>query len=267
MKWLSLITAVSILVILFILAYALVALGISGPPAPIGLRMLGEKYLYYMINQYHPFLSAGCPEGVSAILWDYRGLDTLYETMVLFAAIIGAVLVYRVYLYESSRRGERIFGLSLIVRVVSRIVIWLTLITALALGLTGQLTPGGGFVGGAAFAVIPVLLILVYTAGYAEKLGFTKEKALLLRTLALISLLVLIITPYLFGGYIFQNQPKPGAANVFFPPRFIDQTPLGGSIFFLNLIEVFAVAGAFTLSFILLAIVAGVRERGDENES
>lgn len=262
MKWLSFMTAVSILILLFVIAYALVVMGVSGPPAPTTLRVLGEKYLYYMINPYYPYLRAESPEAVSAILWDYRGLDTLYETMVLFAAIIGAVLIYRDYLYEPTKRSTRVFGLSLIVRTVSKIVIWLTLITALALGLTGQLTPGGGFVGGAAFAVIPVLLVLVYTIGYAEKLGFTKEKALLLRTSALLLLLTVIIAPYLVGGYVFQNQPKPGATDVYYPPRFLDQTPLGGSLFFLNLIELFAVAGAFTLSFVLLGIIAGVKEEG-----
>ncbi len=259
MRVTGLIAAISILIVLFALAYGLVVLGISGPPAPVKLRLLGEKYLYYMINPATKYFTAESPEGVSAILWDYRGLDTLYETMVLFGAIIGAILVYREYLYSEPRKTGKIYGLSHIVRTVSKIIIWLTIIIAVAFGFTGQITPGGGFIGGAAFAVAPVLLVLVYTLGYARRLGLTHRRALLLRASFLLLLLLVIVTPLIAGGYIFQNQAKPGSAFSF-PGRFIDSTPLGGSIFFLNLFELFAVAGAFTVAFILLGVIASLKE-------
>ncbi len=263
MRWISVVVAISILVILFGIAYGLVVLGISGPPAPADLRMLGSRYLYYMINQYERNYTAESPEAVSAILWDYRGLDTLYETMVLFSAIIGGILVYREFLANGEEKPKREYGLSLIVRTVSKIIVWLTLITALTLGFTGQLTPGGGFVGGAAFAVIPILLVLVYSIEYIRRIGFTHKRALTLRTTALLALLIVIIAPFMLGGYIFQNQAKPGAYGISYPGRFIDSTPLGGSLFFLNIAELFAVAGAFTLSFLLLALVSSSDQLGD----
>ncbi len=259
MRVTGLVAAVSILTVLFALAYGLVVLGISGPPAPAKLRLLGEKYLYYMINPATKYFTAESPEGVSAILWDYRGLDTLYETMVLFGAIIGAILVYREYLHSEPGKTGKIYGLSLIVRTVSKIIIWLTIIIAVAFGFTGQITPGGGFVGGAAFAVVPVLLALVYTLGYARRLGLTHRRALLLRATFLLLLVLVIITPLIAGGYVFQNQAKPGS-SFSFPGRFIDSTPLGGSIFLLNLFELFAVAGAFTVAFILLGVIASLKE-------
>ena len=257
MTWAKIITAISILVILFALAYGLFYLGIAGPPAPTSLRSLGAKYLEYMLGN-NKYYTASSPEGVTAILWDYRGLDTLYETMVLFAAVIASVLVYREYLEKREAR-TRPRGLSLIVRSVSKIILWLTIIVSVGLGLTGQLTPGGGFVGGAAFAVVPVLVLLAYSVAYNVRLGITKNRALLQRTIALLCLSAIILVPLLFGGYVFQNQLKPGT-SFSYPGRFLDGTPLGGSLFFLNAAELFAVAGAFTLAFILLGLIAGARE-------
>ncbi len=259
MKWTTIISATAILIILFGIAYGLIVLGITGPPAPVSLRELGEKYLYYMLNPSTRYLSAESPEGVTAILWDYRGLDTLYETMVLFGAIIGGVLVYIEY-FESSSKRSRVNGYSSpIVRSVSRIVLWLTIIIAIAFGFTGQLTPGGGFVGGAAFAVVPVLLVLVYTLGYARRLGLTHNKALILRATFLFFIIIVVVTPLVFSGYIFQNQAKPDS-SFSYPGRFIDSTPLGGSLFLLNFCELFAVAGAFTIAFLLLGSIINVKE-------
>ncbi len=246
--------AVSLVIILFGIAYGLVALNIGGPPAEKTLRPLGSRYLYYMLNSNETYYTASSPEGVGAILWDYRGLDTLYETMVLFTAIIGAIMIYREYLLEKESRGKNgaVNGLSLIVRAVSKIIIWLTLVIAIALGLTGQLTPGGGFVGGAAFAVMPILVILVFYPWFLRRIGFSSARALMMRTLSLLAIILIIMIPLIPGGYIFQNQVKPGSWFSY-PGRFIDSTPLGGIIFWLNTAELFAVAGAFTLAFIILA--------------
>lgn len=260
--------AIAILVLLLALAYALVFMGISGPPTPTHLRKLGETYLRSMLDGNETKLLAGSPEAVSAILWDYRGLDTLYETIVMMAAIIGAAMVYSEFMHGSYKKiGGRIYehGLSIIVRAVSKIIVWLTLIASLTIGFTGQLTPGGGFIGGAAFAVVPVLVILVFYPGLLERIGLTRRNALLMRTIALISIIAVIILPLLYGGYIFQNMPKPGAETSIYPERFIDETPLGGTILILNIIEMFAVAGAFILSFLIIGYLAhGERLRGED---
>ncbi len=260
----KIVAAISILVMLFAIAYGLVALGLSGPPAPVSLRELGSHYLTYMYSSTEKYFTASSPEAVSAILWDYRGLDTLYETLVLFTAIIGAVLVYKDYIsHAPTPQGINGHPLSLIVVLVSRIVIWITPIIAVTLAFTGQLTPGGGFVGGSAYAVVPVLLILVFSIGYLGKLGFTIKRALTQRALALIAIFTIALAPLLLGAYIFQNQLKP-CTSFSYPGKFIDSTPLGGSILLFNLFELFAVSGAFTLSFILLARIAYLGEEVDE---
>lgn len=260
MRWILIVMSISILIILFGIAYGLVALGISGPPASTRLRSLGAKYLLYMLNPDTRYLRAMSPEGVTSILWDYRGLDTLYETMVLFTAIIGGIMIFSEYTHMNKRKKD-MHGLSIIVRNVSKIIVWITLIVSVSLALTGQLTPGGGFVGGAAFAVVPVLIVVVYSISKAHQLGFTQKSALLIRTSFLALIITIILIPFFMGSYIFQNQIKPGT-HFSYPGRFIDSTPLGGSLFFLNLFELFAVAGAFTLAFVLLGILMSYREGG-----
>ncbi len=252
----KIVAVVSILLILFVIAYSLVVFNISGPPASTELRRLGSSYLYYMYNSNYSEYYTGSPEGVSAILWDYRGIDTLYETIVLFTAVIGAVMIYREYMENHGERrgGYEFYTLSVIVRAVSKIILWLTILLSIAIGLTGQLTPGGGFIGGAAFAVVPILVVLVYNPSLLEKLGFTRSKALLMRTTGLLLLFIVILLPYLAGGYVFQNQYKPNS-TISYPDKFIDETPLGGSIFWLNSFELLAVAGAFTLSFLILSYI------------
>ncbi len=260
------VAAISILVILFVLAYGLLIFGIAGPPAQTGIRKLGGSYIKYMLNDNKTYYNAGSPQGVGAILWDYRGLDTLYETMVLFTAIIGALMVYREYMgKKTTSRVLLAPSLSIIVQAVSRIILWLTIVLSLAIGFTGQLTPGGGFIGGTIFAVIPILVLLVYNRELLEKIGFTVNKALLLRTLSLLVLVLLVITPFFLGGYVFQNLEKPGS-TFSYPERFTDNTPLGGIIFFLNDAELFAVAGAFSVAFVILGyiIMQDIREVVEE---
>ncbi len=256
--------AASVLVFLLVLAYALVYLGISGPPAKTKINVLGENYLRLGYNPWTRNLTAMSPEILGGILWDYRGLDTFYETMVLLAAVLGGLMLYRELGVGEKRGGATGPSLSIVIDGVSRIVLWLTAITAFAMGLTGQLTPGGGFIGGAAFAVIPVLAILAYHPGFIEGLGLTRRRAVAIRASALALLAAVAVLPLLLGGYVFQNQWKPGT-RFSYPSYFPDGTPMAGSVFLLNTVELFAVLAAFTLSFIVLAYITVAEPLGDKS--
>ena len=53
------------------------------------VRPLGK---FYLENSCFGDYSAKSPEVVTSILWDYRGVDTLFETSVFFLAIMGIFL-------------------------------------------------------------------------------------------------------------------------------------------------------------------------------
>ena len=70
------------LTFIFVVAYCLPPFGLHPYP-------LGQYYIKNTLNQ------VGAWNVVCAILWDYRGYDTLGETAVLFAAIVGIVMLFR----------------------------------------------------------------------------------------------------------------------------------------------------------------------------
>jgi multicomponent Na+:H+ antiporter subunit B len=94
------------------------------------------------------------PDAVTAINFDYRGLDTLGEELILFAAVMGVVLLLR----RSEHAGGDDEGdtpddsaerhappTSDAVRVLGLALFGLTLLYGLYIIAHGQMTPGGGF--------------------------------------------------------------------------------------------------------------------------
>lgn len=105
---------------------------------------------------------------VSAVTFDYRGFDTLGEEFILFAAVMGVTLLLRSQRDEHdedavrSRADDRRSGgdTSDAVRVATLALIGPAILLGLYVVAHGQLTPGGGFQGGAVLAAAPVLLFL-----------------------------------------------------------------------------------------------------------
>jgi multicomponent Na+:H+ antiporter subunit B len=111
---------------------------------------------------------------VTALNFDIRGFDTLGEEFILFAAVIGVVLLLR----DEEGRTEDVeddIGTDL-VRVVGTLAIGATLLVGLWLVAFGFVTPGGGFQGGVAISSGALLLFLV--AGYREWAAFGNETVL-----------------------------------------------------------------------------------------
>lgn len=104
---------------------------------------------------------------VSAVYFDYRGLDTLGEEYILFASVIGVALLLRERRGESERdhpegeparvRQHR----SPAIRWSGRWMIGLVNLFGLYVVVHAQLTPGGGFQGG---VILGTGALLVYLA-------------------------------------------------------------------------------------------------------
>jgi multicomponent Na+:H+ antiporter subunit B len=115
---------------------------------------------------------------VSAITFDYRGLDTMGEEFILFAASIGVVVLLREQRDEHSEsedqsgQGTGADGTtsaasdrphtSPALIVVGRLLVGPTLVLGVYVASHGQLTPGGGFQGG---VILAAAVIIVFVAG------------------------------------------------------------------------------------------------------
>lgn len=104
---------------------------------------------------------------VAAVTFDYRGFDTVQEEFILFAAVAAVTLLLRAERDEHwTAPGNEAFGSwasepSEAVRLLGIFLVPITLVVGLYIVTHGQLTPGGGFQGGAILASAPLLIYLV----------------------------------------------------------------------------------------------------------
>ena len=103
---------------------------------------------------------------VTSVVVTYRGLDTLGEVTILFAAAAVVGLLIHLNKNESGQRREG----SELLKTSSGFLFPLILIFGIYVFINGHLTPGGGFQGGAIIASGTVLLVL---AGPNRKIGHT----------------------------------------------------------------------------------------------
>jgi multicomponent Na+:H+ antiporter subunit B len=102
---------------------------------------------------------------VSAINFDYRGLDTLGEEFILFAAVVGVASLFRLLRGErdakpdDDARGRRVGESSVAVTVLGLGLVGPTVLVGLYVVIHGHQTPGGGFQGG---VILATALLLVY---------------------------------------------------------------------------------------------------------
>jgi multicomponent Na+:H+ antiporter subunit B len=96
---------------------------------------------------------------VTALVFDYRGFDTMGEEFILFAAVTGVVLLLRQHERERGR-GRSDSTRSDVIRVIGVLAVGVGVLTGLWLVAFGFVTPGGGFQGGVAVASGVVLLYL-----------------------------------------------------------------------------------------------------------
>ncbi|AEK72380.1 Multisubunit Na+/H+ antiporter, MnhB subunit [Thermococcus sp. 4557] len=203
-----------------------------------GVGALGE---FYLGNSYLGERSAGSPEVVTSILWDYRGVDTYFETAVLFLAIISAVSVFRGF-DGPKFRGE---GFTEVVKTGVKLVAFITFVASASVAFHGHLTPGGGFQGGSMLAAGSLLIIVGFSKKALERNGITKVRALAIRTAGLVTIACVAAYPLLRGLHFMQNLPV-------YPIK-VGGLLVSGSLLLYNLAEFLAVGAGFTIIFLLLA--------------
>jgi multicomponent Na+:H+ antiporter subunit B len=107
-------------------------------------------------------------DAVTAIVFDYRGFDTLGEEFILFAAAVGTAILLRAQRDEqavaqaSDRSNERADAVARPVRALGATLVAPTVVLGAYVVGHGQLTPGGGFQGG---VILGAATVLVYASG------------------------------------------------------------------------------------------------------
>jgi multicomponent Na+:H+ antiporter subunit B len=131
---------------------SLAAVGLVLLVAGAGLPRFGDPHSPASLHVASVYLrgsyaDAHTPNVVTTMIADYRGFDTLGETMVVLSAGLACMLLLR-------RRGGRLPAIAkpkgnLIVDVITRAMVPVIQIFALYVGFHGHYSPGGGFQGGA----------------------------------------------------------------------------------------------------------------------
>ncbi len=104
---------------------------------------------------------------VSAVVFDYRAVDTMGEEFILYAAVVGVALLLRpsreeVERIPGKRREERTRRTaSETVRALGVAVIGLSVVHGIYVVVHGHLSPGGGFQGGTVLAAAAVTVALI----------------------------------------------------------------------------------------------------------
>jgi len=190
---------------------------------------------YYIDNG---ITETGAVNIVTAVVVNYRALDTLGEVTVLFVASLGlGVLLYAGK--DDSGNKQRA---SLVVRTGSRILFPLILLFGVYIFVHGHLTPGGGFQGGAVIASAFLLQYLAYRSYRIDRQKFSMVESISGSVFVVVGLLGLAI-----GGYFLSNFLDKGVPY---------------SLFSAGVIPVLYLAIGLKVGAELAGIVAGLMESG-----
>ena len=147
------------------------AAGAAGVAALLGWGVAGlPAFGHYQGGYGNLLLRETTPERhatnvVTAIVFDYRGFDTLGEEFILFASVVGVTLLLRGRSEEENedellRKAPDDHTRSDAVRVFGLLALPSLFILGLWIVAFGMLTPGGGFQGGVILAAAVLLVFL-----------------------------------------------------------------------------------------------------------
>ena len=107
-------------------------------------------------------IEVGLPNMVTSVLASYRGFDTLGETVVVFAAVIGVLTLLGVRRKEDEIAPESGLRFHRVLHVVAKVIIPFVILFALYVQFHGDFGPGGGFQAGVIAAAAIILYALVF---------------------------------------------------------------------------------------------------------
>ncbi len=200
MKLLSILILVPLAAALF---HALAAL-----PTPAARKELGTAAKHIRSRAVE---DTGATNLVAAVLFDYRGFDTLGEITVIFSAVTSVAL-----LFCNGKLPRRSEGLSPVAkRSVAALVPFIFLV-GFYIVVHGHISPGGGFQGGVVWGALLILVGIVFGALHTEGI-VTSAARTVLECLGGLAFLGLASVGLMVGASYFTNlgagyfRGNPGA--------------------------------------------------------
>jgi multicomponent K+:H+ antiporter subunit A len=188
---------------------------------------------------------------VNVILADFRGLDTLVETVVVILAALG---VGGLLLGERSGQDTEAKG-DFMLRQLTRFILPLAVMLALAFLLKGHNAPGGGFVSGLSFAVVAILAFATYgTRAFSERFPLEPDRLAILGSVVLI---VAAILPMLMGEPMLTHSHGVLSAFGFFSIKW-------STTLLFEIGVVMAIAGGLTAAAMRLWSMTNVQHEGGD---
>ncbi len=136
---------------------------------------------------------------VSAVLFDYRGFDTLGEATVIFAAVAGVALAFSHEVLLLSKTG-----LSPLAKESMNILTPFIMVLGFYIIFHGHISPGGGFQGGVVLASWAILACLVYGVEVEEMVISTFAK-MVVESIGIISFVLVAGIGVLRGVQFLSN--------------------------------------------------------------
>jgi multicomponent Na+:H+ antiporter subunit B len=187
-KPLSILVLIPLAVVLF---FAFAAL-----PSPAERKEFGVASKHI---RTHAVQETGAVNMVAAVLFDYRGFDTLGEITVIFSAVASIAL-----LFSGGKLPERSEGLSPIAKRSVAALSPFIFLVGFYIVLYGHISPGGGFQGGVVWGALLILLGIVYGSFYAQEVVVPAAR-IVMESLAALSFLGLACLGLLTGNWFFTN--------------------------------------------------------------
>jgi multicomponent Na+:H+ antiporter subunit B len=176
---------------------------------------------------------------VTAIVFDYRGFDTMGEEFILFGSVMGVVLLLRSREEGSGEEETEDEGVddevtSDVLRTVGVFAVGLAFLIGIWLISFGLVTPGGGFQGG---VVVAGAFLLVYTTASYRSWKKVSNETLVdpLEGLGVGGYVVIGLAALISGAPFLHNLLGPGTNGTLVS---------GGSLSFLNWATALEVAAA-----------------------
>lgn len=163
----------------------------------ISLRFIERDAMGDILYGITEDLESGAANIVTAIVVDYRSFDTLGEVTVLFISALGVALLLG---GVSERRMTLSFKPNFMLRVGSRALFGIILVTGIYIIFHGHLTPGGGFPGGTMIASAILLLYLADDQFRSKIQAFKWMEGIAGSLYVILGILGLIV-----GGYFLKN--------------------------------------------------------------
>lgn len=140
------------------------------------------------------------PNMVTAVLADYRGFDTMFETVVVFIAGMAVLAILK---SSGRRKGKREHEVEaepdLIVTNTVRLIVPVIQIFAFYVLAHGHVSPGGGFQGGVVMGASFILVALAWDLEVALA-RFSAEKCILMAALGIVLYCGIGFLSMLLGG-------------------------------------------------------------------